>query len=123
MGVDSTWIPAFDAHLTIGGTEMPAISASVDRDIEEFETTNTTSAGNFEFGTAVTTTSFQCSIPVDSEDPIIPAEKDLLAGGYSDGVNTFTGKLRVTKVGRKFGGKGGLTLDISGKFTGAVVKT
>ncbi len=123
MGVDSTWRPGFDANLTIAGVEMPAMTLTLDDSLEEFETTNTLSNGDFEFGVAVRTRGFDFDLPVDSAAPIIPAIGDLVAVVYTDGEFIYTGKGRITKRSPKGGGKGGLSYSCSGKFTGAVVTT
>jgi hypothetical protein len=120
MSATSNWKPAFDCHLSIGGTEQPATTAEFGEEVEEFDTTNTVSQGDYEFGVATTTRPFRCTIPVDSLNPVIPPVKSLVAGSFNDGINTYSGSVRVLKRTHKGGGKGGYFIDIEGKFTGAV---
>lgn len=123
MGVDSDWKPAYDVTLTVGGTTQLCINSTFSETVEEFDTTNQESDGDEEIGVGVTSRQLRFTIPVDNDNPIIPAKKSLQPCTWSDGLESYSGKCRILSRERRGGGKGGYFIDCSGKFTGAVTET
>jgi hypothetical protein len=122
MAAADVWKPAYDAKLKYNAAAVAASSVEFQENLGEFDTTNTESAGDYEFGVDVTTRKLRWTTPV-KVGAVLPALKDLCDAIYSDGIDVFTGKARITSRNRKGGGKGGYTIDYEATFTGTVTKT
>lgn len=120
MAASTNWKPAYDVAITVNGTELILTSGECSVEIEEFETTNTLSEGDYEFGPGVKKVSLRGSLVVDDDSYHVPTEKNLVAASYSDGGKTYSGQGRVTRVSRRGGGRGAFTADIEFTFSGAV---
>jgi hypothetical protein len=124
MAATSTWLTAYDAQLLYATKQIPCSSLRFRESIETFETTNTESAGAHEFGVAVTTLNLSFSCPIASETKAdLPAMGSLVDTVFSDSVDVYTGKARVTSRERQGGGKGGYVWNFEATFTGAVTRT
>jgi hypothetical protein len=120
MAASTVWKPAYDVTLIINGVTLPATTAEYSEEVEDFDTTNTESNGDHEFGVAVTTRSLRGEVPIDSDTPLWPPLKTLVAASYNDGEETHSGSIRLLSRQKRGGGRGGFMVSFSGKFTGAV---
>lgn len=120
MAATDIWLPAYDGQLSYNSQNIEALTLEYREQQADFETTNTRSLGDHEFGVAETTRSIRWSSPI-KDGVTYPARGALVDAIYSDSLETHTGKARVTSKSKKAGGKGGYTWDFEAKFTGAVV--
>jgi hypothetical protein len=119
----TNWKPAWDAVLTVGGSELKCTSCSVQVQFETFDTTNTTSDGAREFGIGVKSVSLQFEMPVDDDTPAVPDEGTCVAASYADGEATYSGNFVITSITKRGGGRGGYSVSGSAESTGTVTKS
>jgi hypothetical protein len=121
MAAADVWVPAHNAKITYNAVVQPASSVELSHQADEFETTNTESDGDHEFGVAGRTRQIRWTQPAKA-GATMPLEEDLVDAVYGDDKFTWTGKARIVSSSRKGGGKGGYVLDYTAKFTGVVTK-
>jgi hypothetical protein len=115
--------PAHNAAVAYSGVTYKCATASIEEQIEEFETTNTESNGAYEFGLGVRSISMTFECPVVDTTGNVPAVGTFATATWSDGISSYSGDGALTQVSRRGGGRGGFTFSGTLKFTGAVTKS
>jgi hypothetical protein len=122
MAASDVWKPAYDAVLTYNAIAEPCMSLEFSEEVDKFDTTNNVGLGAHEFGVGGSKYDLRWERPTKVGDTF-PSSKALVDASFNDGVDTYTGKARVTNISRKGGGKGGYVLSYSATFSGEVTKT
>lgn len=121
MAASTNWLAANTAHLTYNSNILECMTLRYRESVGTFDTDNTESGGDHEFGVDVTTRQISFTINASEENlGDMPALKSLVDAVYTDDTGTYTGKARVTSRERQGGGKGGYVWSYEATHTGAV---
>jgi hypothetical protein len=120
VAVNSQFIAAREATVTIGGTPMPFNDCTVRRTIGTWDATNLLSGGDYEEGTDIKQTTVQGSYVQDTTAGVINLTLGALVSVTFavTGEQTYSGSLRVNSIEKKAGARGGMMVTIAGNFTG-----
>ena len=123
MSATTNWKAAHDFTHTFDGVSQMCETCEVSETVGTFDTSNNLSGGFTEFGTDLETVAIRWTTVVDDDSPSLPPLGSLVTFSYVDGVETVSGRARITSRVRAGGAKGGYKFNLQATSTGAVTRT
>lgn len=120
---DREWKNGYDVTLAFGSVSPFVTDWEFRETTTTFETSNNIDKA-YDFGVGLSRFDIRATIVIDEQDVRNPAFKTLGTCSFSDGIQTWSGSLRIPNKTRSGNAsQGSYTLQVEGTFSGTVVQS